>query len=720
VGSTPNNSHSKSVYSALALTLTLAANASAQNGNVRVEVRSDGNAAAGATVVLDGATYVTDAQGVLTLPARAGRIELVVIKEGLAPTSVTFQLRSGESRTIVVDLEPQSAIEEQVTVAATRSNRRLEDEPMRVEVLAREEIEEKMMMTPGDIVMTLNEMGGMRVQATSPSLGAASVRIQGMRGRYTRFLADGLPLFGQQVSGLGLLQIPPVDLGQVEVIKGVASALYGGGAMGGVVNLITRRPPKERIGEILLNRSMLGATDTIFWGATPLAGGWSLSMLAGGHGQEQRDIDDDRWSDLPYYARAVVRPRLFWDGGNGRTLFATVGTTFEHRHGGTIDGTPPVIGDAYVEGLETSRLDAGFAAQTLLRGRFVVTGRAALARQRHTHQFGEVMERDRHHTVFGEVAVRTSVGRHTVVAGAAIDRDAYQPLDVPRFSYTFTVPGMFVQDEIDFGRAVAVSASGRIDHHTAYGTFFSPRVSLLLRKGEWTGRVSAGTGFFGPTFLVEETEAAGLSRLQVPLPLKAERGRSLSLDITRNFGPVAGTVTVFSSRVNDPLHVDRDTAFVLSNLTRPTENRGVEVLGVVRREPVEATVTYTFVDAREYENGKPVDVPLTPRHSVASAMMFELEGHGRIGLEGYYTGRQRLEENPYRAGSAGYLVTGFLIELRFGRFRPFLNGENLTDVRQSRWDPLLRPQRAPDGRWTVDQWAPIEGRVLNGGLRVEF
>jgi iron complex outermembrane receptor protein len=166
--------------------------------------------------------------------------------------------------------------------------------------------------------------------------------------------------------------------------------------------------------------------------------------------------------------------------------------------------------------------------------------------------------------------------------------------------------------------------------------------------------------------------------------------------------------------------VDRDTAFILSNLTQPTENRGVELLGVLRREPVEATVTYTFVDAREYEDGTAVDIPLTPRHSVASAMMFELEGHGRIGLEGYYTGRQRLEENPYRAVSPGYLIAGFLVELRFGRFRPFLNGENLTDVRQTRWDSLLRPQRAPDGRWTVDQWAPIEGRVLNGGLRVEF
>src|SRR6266508_4803168 len=139
---------------------------------------------------------------------------------------------------------------------------------MRVEVLDREEIEEKIMMTPGDIVMMLNEMGGLRVQTTSPSLGAASIRIQGMRGRYTRFLADGLPLFGQQGGGLGLLQIPPMDLGQVEVIKGVSSALYGAGAMAGVVNLISRRPARDAQREFLVNRSSRGATDVVSWYAT--------------------------------------------------------------------------------------------------------------------------------------------------------------------------------------------------------------------------------------------------------------------------------------------------------------------------------------------------------------------------------------------------------------------------------------------------------------------
>ena len=73
--------------------------------------------------------------------------------------------------------EPELVVEEEVTVvASTRTGRRIEDQPLRVEALNREEIEEKMLMTPGDVVMLLNEMGGMRVRTTSPSLGAASVR----------------------------------------------------------------------------------------------------------------------------------------------------------------------------------------------------------------------------------------------------------------------------------------------------------------------------------------------------------------------------------------------------------------------------------------------------------------------------------------------------------------------------------------------------------------
>src|SRR5262249_28480567 len=140
---------------------------------LQIEIRSDSAPVGDATIVVNGTTYRTPATGVLTLSTPAGVVEIAGVKEGSLPITTTVTVEADETGRVLIELPKQPTVEEEVTVSATRTDKRLEDQPMRVEVLAREEIEEKMLMTPGDIVMMLNEMGGMRVQATSPSLGAA-------------------------------------------------------------------------------------------------------------------------------------------------------------------------------------------------------------------------------------------------------------------------------------------------------------------------------------------------------------------------------------------------------------------------------------------------------------------------------------------------------------------------------------------------------------------
>jgi iron complex outermembrane receptor protein len=541
-----------------------------------------------------------------------------------------------------------------------------------------------------------------------------------MPGRYTRFLSDGLPLFGE-VGGLGLLQIPPMDLGQVEVIKGVASSLYGAGAMGGVVNLISRRPGAEAEHELLVNRSTRGATDVVGWFATAAKRRWAFTLLAGGHGQTATDVNNDVWTDLPGYTRAVVRPRVFWDNGKGRSFFATVGITAEDRQGGTVDDSRlPTTGLPYEEALDTRRVDGGAVAQVLFRDKVLLSVRGAWSQARHDHQFGEIRERDRHDTAFGEMTVRAMGGRHTIVAGLAVEREAYRPRDVPQRAYTFLVPGGFAQADVAVTTWLSLSGSGRLDHHSAYGTFFSPRVAALVRSGQWNSRLSIGTGFFGPSPLTEETEATGLTRLVIPKRLRAEQGRSVSFDVSRTDGPLAYTVTIFESRVEHPLNVDRSAGLELRNLGEPATHVGLEVLGTLRHGPYALTGSYTYVRPREVIAGLQRDTTLTPRHSAGLVGMWERDGLGRFGVEAYYTGTQALEENPYREVSRPYVVFGLLAERQVGHVRLFVNGENLTGVRQTRWDPLLRDTRAPDGRWTVDAWAPLEGRNINGGLRLRF
>jgi iron complex outermembrane receptor protein len=279
---------------------------------------------------------------------------------------------------------------------------------------------------------------------------------------------------------------------------------------------------------------------------------------------------------------------------------------------------------------------------------------------------------------------------------------------------------VFVQDDFEIARWLSVSASARADFQSQYGTFLSPRVSALVRWHGWTSRLSVGQGFFAPTPLTEETEAAGLTRLVIPKPLIAERGRSASVDLSRKIGPAYYTVTLFDSSVSHPINVERGNLYQLVNLSEPTHNMGTEFLGTIRKAAFSATLSYTYVHSRQFEFGERVDTPLTPRHSFGIVGMWEKEKAGRIGVESYYTGDQRLEDNPFRTESKPYVLFGFLAEHPIRGFKLFVNVENLTNVRQTRWDPLLRPDRAVDGRWTVDAWAPLDGRVLNGGVRLKF
>jgi len=118
------------------------------------------------------------------------------------------------------------------------------------------------------------------------------------------------------------------------------------------------------------------------------------------------------------------------------------------------------------------------------------------------------------------------------------------------------------------------------------------------------------------------------------------------------------------------------------------------------------------------------EVALTPRHALGLVTMIEQEGKSRIGLELYYTGRQRLEHNPFRRESRPYLIVGLMgeraIPTRVGTARLFLNLENLTDVRQTRDDPLRLPARGRGGRWTTDAWTDLAGFTVNGGVRFQW
>lgn len=126
-----------------------AATAFAQAATLRVEVRSEDGPVRGADVVVNRATRQTDAQGVATFTVEPGDATIVVVKAGFAPASASLTAASGQQQSVTIVLSRQAEVEEHVTVSATRTDRRVEDVPTRVEVLAPEEVQDRSRNAPG-------------------------------------------------------------------------------------------------------------------------------------------------------------------------------------------------------------------------------------------------------------------------------------------------------------------------------------------------------------------------------------------------------------------------------------------------------------------------------------------------------------------------------------------------------------------------------------------
>ena len=112
---------------------------------------------------------------------------------------------------------------EEVVISATRSSKTIDDIPTRIEAISGEELGEKAAMNSTNIGMLLSETTGVQMQQTSLSSGNLSIKIQGLDGRYTQILKDGFPLYGGFAGGLSIMQIPPLDLKQIELIKAKVS-----------------------------------------------------------------------------------------------------------------------------------------------------------------------------------------------------------------------------------------------------------------------------------------------------------------------------------------------------------------------------------------------------------------------------------------------------------------------------------------------------------------
>lgn len=636
----------------------------------------------------------------------------------------------------VIYLTPTSGELDEIIIEGTRSNRSIANSPTRVEVLT-EEIDEASTMDPSKIAHLITHSTGIQVQQTSATSNTANVRIQGLDGRYSQILKDGFPLYGGFSGSLSIMQIPPLDLRQVEYIKGSASTLYGGGAISGLINLLSKEAATEET-LLHLNGSHIGAFDINAY-VSRRAGKIGFTLLGQRNTQKYFDADKDGFSDMPQLTKYNFNPKLFFYFNDQTKL--TIGGTFteETRQGGDIRLMHFEQADTnhfYKEVNNVSRittqmkLDHQFSTSQSLavRNSFNIFHRAiaitpSMAMQEYKFAGDQLSS-------FSEVAYTYKHNENVLIAGLNFYSDNFQEdslqSTILRNEESKTI-GSFANYTFDVGNKVSLETGLRGDYVSDEKFFVLPRVSVLFKwTQKLTSRIGGGMGYRNPTIFNQEAELLGYQNV-LPIDkknVKAEESYGASADLGFKT-PIGEKFFININQMFFYTHLDKplvlaDTGissgvFRFSNANGYTKSYGAETFFKFGFYDFVLFVGYTYTNASNNFNGMESTLTLTPRHSIKGDLLYALPGKWRIGLDYEFKSTQMLNNGN---NTTEYWTFGAVVEYTWKNYTFFGNVENYTNVRQTKYESLAsEPYQTPQ---FTEVWAPLDGIVFNAGLKIRL
>jgi len=640
-----------------------------------------------------------------------------------------FNFPLSQSEPVEILLHAEAEEMALVVISATRSSRTIADIPTRIELISGEELDEKGNMKPGDIRMLLNESTGIQTQQTSATSYNSSIRIQGLDGKYTQILKDGFPLYSGFSGGLSLLQIVPLDLKQVEVIKGASSTLYGEGAIAGLINLVSKTPTDERELSVLLNgTSALGLDASGFYSQKSRKIGTTIFLSYNlGTSYDPADIG---LTAIPEFKRFTINPKLFVYFNDKTTLNIGFNSTIEDRTGGDIkyiEGKADSV-HSYFEKNNTTR----FSTQLGLEHR--ATERSKFSLKNSVSYYGRSIEipdfefSGKQISSFSEATYSRFSKQFEWIAGLNLWTDQFtqNKLDTSKVvDYNHITFGAFIQNTWNTSERVSLETGLRFDYQNEYGSFVLPRTALLITVNpKLTLRLGGGLGYKTPTVFTEDAERLQFRNV-LPIDVKKTKAeKSIGTNFDMNYRTSFSDRITFSinsllfyTRVNDPI-VLAPTFMGLYEFQQPKgfiDTKGVETNIKLTYDHFKLFVGYTLADVKEHYQGTTKTFPLVARHRLNNVLIYEIHDELRIGLEAYYFSSQKL--NDGRTGRK-YWIFGLMTEKIWEDFSVFLNFENFLDTRQTKFETIFTGSRT-DPTFN-DIYAPVDGFVVNGGLKIRF
>lgn len=681
----------------------------------------------GATIKAAGQGTTTDIEGQAVLSNLSiGTYTLLVSYIGYEPKSIGITIPA--TSVLRVSLVPSGENLDEVIVESTRSNSRAEDSPTKVEVLGLDDMNEENGIKPGNVASILGDYSGVQIQQTSLNSGNSGIRIQGLASRYTQLLRDGMPLYAGLAGDFGILQVQPLDLKQIELIKNPASTLFGGGAIAGVVNFISKSPGQKPERAFTLNQTTLNETNATAWlsGRNTRVG---YTFFGAGTRQRAKDVDGDVFSDVANLRSITVHPRLFLYGKNKSQLSIGATLVADNRLGGDIiavQNQPDAV-HSFTEQNTTLRSIVDLQwRKPIQRNNAEWSAKAALGSFKRKQILPNRRFEGQQTDFFSEIAYRKTQNAHLRwVVGSNFSGNEFTP--EPGDSIAFgpiknAAAGVFGQAAWHRGHWDA-EAGFRVDIRNQWGVFPLPSGAVLYHINEHLFlRAGFGLGYAvpNPLTLAANNSESDPRFILAPNPntVRAERsvGGNMEWNYHRLFGDhfsLTFNQQFFYTRFANPVTTARNAAGFFSpiNADAPLTTGGADNYLRMNIWGTEVYFGYTYVLAKQHWVTQQIYVPLTPRHRAATVIARDFGTHFRTGIEASWTGKQ-VREDGTRTQS--YLFAAAMIGYKFGHFDLILNGENLLDFRQtSKERVVLGPLNNPI---FVPLWAPVDGRAINLAL----
>ncbi len=461
-----------------------------------------------------------------------------------------------------IDLTESSAFLDQVVVTGTRTAKKVTSSPVIVDVINSQTLANTQSVSLSE---GLRFQPGLRVETDCQTCNYTQLRMNGLQGGYSQILINSRPIFSPLTGLYGLEQIPTNMIERIEVVRGGGSALYGSGAIGGTVNVITKLPKQSGYDMGYAFQSIDGATEHILSGnATAMnkAGNAGATFFVNKRSREWYDANGDNFSELPSLENNSFGANLFFLPTADQKIDINLSSLNEYRYGGEM-----VDGPAYLA------LQSEERTHNVLVGnidyqinwnedRSSFISYVAFQNTDRDHYTGilpdDSLLRANHRTVppYGTSANTTAqagfqfnhnfqsfpLGSNVFTVGSEfIEDDILDQIPAYRYVIDQTTRnfGAFVQSDWQFSQALSLLSGVRLDHHNLVGKMIaSPRFSMLYKWRDTQFRATWGTGFRAPQAFDADLHIAfaggGISRVQLSPDLAHERSNSISASINHD------------------------------------------------------------------------------------------------------------------------------------------------------------------------------------------